>query len=127
LDAAGSDIDLIITGGLRISSDFAKAIAMGAKAVAIATAGLMAAGCQQYRICGGGNCPVGVATQDPMLRERMNVGTAAQRVYNYLNVSTAELKTFARITGHNNIHEITTDDICTTSTEISSHTNINHA
>jgi glutamate synthase domain-containing protein 2 len=127
LDDAGSDIDVVISGGLRVSSDLAKAIAMGAQAVAVASAGLMAAGCQQYRICGGGNCPVGVATQDPTLRERMNVSAAAQRVYNYLSVSTAELKTFARITGHQDIHEITTDDLCTTSTEISSNTNITHA
>jgi glutamate synthase domain-containing protein 2 len=127
LDEAGSEIDLIITGGLRISSDFAKALAMGAQAVAIASAGLMAAGCQQYRICGGGNCPVGVATQDPALRERLNTGSAAQRVYNYLNVSTEELKTFARITGHQDVHEITTDDIFTINSEISSHTNISHA
>jgi glutamate synthase domain-containing protein 2/rubredoxin len=127
LDAAGSGIDLVITGGLRISSDFAKAIAMGAQAVAIGSAGLMAAGCQQYRICGSGNCPVGVATQDPELREHLDVSAAAQRVYNFLNVSTEELKTFARITGHKDIHEITTDDICTTSSEISSSTNISHA
>jgi glutamate synthase domain-containing protein 2 len=127
LEDAGSDIDLLITGGLRVSSDFAKAIAMGAKAVAIATAGLMAAACQQYRICGGGNCPVGVATQDPALRERLNISTAALRVYNFLNVSAEELKIFARITGHKDIHELTTDDICTISTEISSHTNISHA
>ena len=56
LDEAGADIDLVITGGLRVSSDFAKAIAMGADAVAIASAGLIAAACQQYRICGSGNC-----------------------------------------------------------------------
>ncbi|HBA46893.1 MAG TPA: FMN-binding glutamate synthase family protein, partial [Lachnospiraceae bacterium] len=51
LDDVGSDIDLVITGGLRVSSDFAKAIAMGADAVAIASAAMVAAACQQYRIC----------------------------------------------------------------------------
>lgn len=71
LDSIGSDISLIITGGLRVSSDFAKAIAMGADAVAVASAALMALGCQQYRICGTGMCPVGVATQDPELRARL--------------------------------------------------------
>lgn len=64
IDTHGLDIDLVITGGLRISTDFAKAIAMGADAVAIASSALMAAACQQYRICGSGKCPVGVATQD---------------------------------------------------------------
>ncbi|WP_418561683.1 glutamate synthase-related protein, partial [Monoglobus pectinilyticus] len=54
LDSVKSDISLVITGGLRVSSDFAKAIAMGADAVAVASAGLIAAACQQYRICGSG-------------------------------------------------------------------------
>ena len=54
LDSVGADIDLIITGGLRVSADFAKAIAMGADAVAVASAALIAASCQQYRICGTG-------------------------------------------------------------------------
>lgn len=62
LDAVQSDISLVITGGLRVSSDFAKALAMGADAVAIASAALIAAACQQYRICGTGNCPMGIAT-----------------------------------------------------------------
>ena len=63
LDSVKSDISLVITGGLRVSSDFAKALAMGADAVAVASAALMAAACQQYRICGTGKCPVGIATQ----------------------------------------------------------------
>ncbi len=58
------EIDLVITGGLRVSSDFAKALAMGADAIAIASAALMSAACQQYRICETGKCPVGIATQD---------------------------------------------------------------
>ena len=58
LDSVKSDISLVITGGLRVSSDFAKAIAMGADAVAVASAGLIAAACQQYRICGSGMCPM---------------------------------------------------------------------
>ncbi|MGN1115166.1 MAG: glutamate synthase-related protein, partial [Candidatus Ornithomonoglobus sp.] len=70
LDSVNSDISLVITGGLRVSADFAKALAMGADAVAVASAGLIAAACQQYRICGTGNCPVGIATQNPELRAR---------------------------------------------------------
>ncbi|MFA1716924.1 glutamate synthase-related protein [Clostridioides difficile] len=73
IDTHGLDIDLVITGGLRISTDFAKAIAMGADAVAIASSALMAAACQQYRICGSGKCPVGVATQDEELRKRLHI------------------------------------------------------
>ena len=127
LDEAGADIQLVITGGLRVSSDFAKAIAMGADAVAIASAALIAAACQQYRICGSGMCPVGVATQDPALRERFQSDAAAQRVANFLNVSLEELKTFARITGHRRLHDMSVEDLCTINREISEHTNILHA
>ena len=127
LDAIHSDIDLVITGGLRVSSDFAKAIAMGADAVAIASAAMVAAACQQYRICGTGMCPVGIATQDEKLRERLHIDAAAKRVENYLKCSAEELKTFARITGNADIHGLSVDDLCTISDEIANHTNIAHA
>ncbi|MDD4377864.1 MAG: glutamate synthase-related protein [Eubacteriales bacterium] len=127
LDSVDSDIDLVITGGLRVSSDFAKAIAMGADAVAIASGAMVAAACQQYRICGTGMCPVGVATQDPELRERLHIQASAQRVANYLKCSAEEMKTFARITGHNDIHDLSVEDLCTINREISEHTNIKHA
>lgn len=127
LDSVGADIDLIITGGLRVSADFAKAIAMGADAVAVASAALIAASCQQYRICGTGMCPAGIATQDPALRARLNQDAAAQRVANYLNVSLEELKTFARITGHPDLHDLSVEDLVTISREISEFTDIPHA
>lgn len=127
LDSINSDISLIITGGLRVSSDFAKAIAMGADAVAVASGALIAMACQQYKICGSGNCPVGVATQDLKLRERLDPDAGARRVANYLNVSLQELKTFARITGHENLHDLSVEDLCTISREISEYTDIKHA
>ena len=128
LDSVGAkDISLIITGGLRVSSDFAKAIAMGADAVAVGTGALIAAACQQYRICGSGKCPMGIATQDPELRARLKVEAAALRVANYLNVSLAELRSYARITGHRRLHDLSVNDLCTISREISEHTDIPHA
>lgn len=127
LDSIHSDISLIITGGLRVSSDFAKAIAMGADAVAIATAALIALGCQQYRICGTGMCPVGIASQDKELRSRLNGEAAAQRVANFLKVSLEELKMFARVTGHERLSDLSAADLCTVSREISEYTNIPHA
>ena len=126
LDAVGSDIALVITGGLRVSADFAKALAMGADAVAIASAALIAAACQQYRICGSGNCPVGVATQNPELRARLKVDAAAQRVANFLNVSLNELKSFARVTGHRSVHGLTLDNLVTTDSDIARYTGIRH-
>ena len=126
LDSIHSDIGLIITGGLRVSSDFAKAIAMGADAVAVASAALIAMACQQYKICGTGMCPMGIATQDEELRERLHEDAAAARVANYLNVSLEELKMFARITGHEKLHDLSVDDLCTINREISEFTDIRH-
>lgn len=127
LDSVHSGISLVITGGLRVSPDMAKALAMGADAIAVASAPLIAAACQQYRICGSGMCPVGIATQKPELRERFKTEQAAQRVANYLNVTLEELKMFARITGHNSVHKLCTDDLVTINREISEFTNIRHA
>ena len=123
-DAAG--ISLIITGGLRISSDFAKALAMGADAVAISTAALIAIGCQQYRVCNTGKCPVGIATQDPELCRRLDVDEAAGWLENFLRVSTEELRSFARLTGNDDVHKLSIRDLCTTNSEISNHTAIEH-
>jgi glutamate synthase domain-containing protein 2 len=127
LDEQDSGISLVITGGLRVSSDFAKAIAMGADAVAVATASLMAAACQQYRVCGSGKCPVGMATQDKELRSMFDAKAAALRVANFFDVTLKELKTYARITGRAKLHDLSVDDLITINSEISNHTNIPHA
>ena len=122
-----SGITLNITGGLRISSDFAKALAMGADAVAIGTSALIACGCQQYRICHTGDCPTGIATQDTELRKRLNIEKSAKGLENFLRVSTQELQDFARLTGHDNVHKLSVGDLCTTNSEISNYTEIEHA
>ena len=120
------DISLVITGGLRISSDFAKALCLGADAIAIGTAALMACACQQYRLCSSGNCPVGVTTQKPELRERLKPDISAKRLEQYLRVSTEELRDFARLTGNQDVHALSVRNICTTNSEISDHTDIPH-
>ena len=128
LDERGvKDISLVVTGGLRISSDFAKALALGADAVAIGTAALIACGCRQYRLCHTGNCPTGIATQDPNLTARLDVHAAAKRLENFLRVSREEIETFARLTGNNDVHAMSVDDLCTTNSELSNHTPIEHA
>lgn len=127
LDEKGvKDVSLIITGGLRISPDFAKALAMGADAIAIGTSALMAIGCQQYRICNTGKCPQGITTQDPELRAKFDIERSARGLENFLRVSTEELKHFARLTGNDDVHKLTVGDICTANTEISGHTWIEH-
>ncbi|MBT8364386.1 MAG: FMN-binding glutamate synthase family protein, partial [Deltaproteobacteria bacterium] len=127
LDAQGaSDVTLVLTGGLRVSSDFAKAMALGADAIAIGTAALIAIGCRQYRICHTGKCPMGITTQDEALRLRLNIDESAKGLANYLSVSTEELKDFARLTGNDDVHKLSIQDLCTTNSEISNHTDIEH-
>ena len=78
-------------------------------------------------ICETGKCPVGIATQDPELRSRLHIDHAAKRLSNYLNASFEELRMFGRITGHQNIHDLSVQDLVTINREISEHTNIPHA
>ncbi|MBE6469226.1 MAG: FMN-binding glutamate synthase family protein [Coriobacteriaceae bacterium] len=118
LDALGSRASLVITGGLRVASDVVKALALGADAVALASASLMALGCQQYRICGSGMCPVGIATQDPELRERRGWDAAAQRVENFYRATFDDLKMFCRVMGHERISELSVDDLVTVNPDL---------
>ena len=87
---------------------------MGADAVALASASLMALGCQQYRICGSGMCPMGIATQDPELRARLDVDAGARRVENFYRATFGDLRMFCRVTGHPSISELGLDDLVTT-------------
>jgi glutamate synthase domain-containing protein 2 len=119
-------VSLVITGGIRISADFAKALALGADAIAIGTSALMAIGCQQYRICHTGKCPMGITTQDPALRARLNIEASAKGLENFLKVTTEELKDFARLTGNDDIQKLSMSDLCTTNSEISNYTEIEH-
>lgn len=119
-------VALIITGGLRISPDFAKALALGADAIALGTSALMACGCQQYRICHTGKCPMGITTQDPKLRARFDIETSSKRLANFLRVSTKELQEFARLTGNADLRDLSINDLCTTNSEISTYTGIEH-
>jgi glutamate synthase domain-containing protein 2 len=72
------EVDLIITGGIRSGADVAKAMAMGADAAYIGTGAMIAMGCRACRMCYTGKCPVGVATQDPILRERMDLDLSSR-------------------------------------------------
>jgi glutamate synthase domain-containing protein 2 len=127
MDEHGMEQELVITGGLRTSKDFIKALAMGADAIAIASAALMALGCQKYRACNKGNCPMGIATQNPDLEARLDVQAGARRVANYLNATSEELRIFLRTSGHRSLGELSLDDLCTVSSEISQNTGIRHA
>ncbi len=69
---------------------------------------------------------MGITTQDPALRKRLEIDDAAQRLENFLRVTNEELKDFARLTGNDDIHKLSIQDLCTTNSEISEHTEIEH-
>lgn len=117
-------VSLIITGGLRISPDFAKALALGADAVAIATSVLIALGCRQDRLCTTGCCPTGIAKQTNENCEKLNLESAVERVSNFIRVSTEEMVQFAKLTGHHNIHDLNLKDLYTCNSEIAKRTGI---
>ena len=125
LDAPGRrDVTLVITGGLRTHTDFAKALALGADAVAVSNSAMQAIGCIGMRACSSNNCPVGIATQKPELRARLPVDDAAHRLHKFFAV-TAELMTvLARACGHTHLREFCTDDLTTFDREMAHLTDI---
>ena len=121
------DLDIVATGFFRTSADVTKAIAMGATAVAMATASMIAIGCQQYLACHTGNCPVGIATQRPDLEARFDVELSSERGATTLRAFRAEIELLCRAVGVVDIHDLTTDDLATLDSELSAHTSIRHA
>jgi glutamate synthase domain-containing protein 2 len=121
------DVTLVATGGLRTPSDFAKVLALGADCVAIATAAMMAIGCQQYRACHNNTCPVGIATQQSELRQRFEVQVSARRLVNFLEASEAQLADYCRMMGHRYIGELSLADMVTLDPVIAQYTGVSHA
>ena len=105
------DVTLIVTGGLRLPEDFAKALCLGADGVAVANSAMQAIGCVAARICNTGNCPAGIATQDPTLRGRLDVDRAAERLGRFLRASTELMAVLARACGHDRLSAFRRDDI----------------
>jgi len=114
LDARGRrDVSLVITGGLRTHTDFAKALALGADAVAVSNSAMQAIGCIGMRACSTNNCPVGIATQKEELRARLPVDEAAQRLRRFFAASTELMGVLARACGHTRLDEFCPDDLTT--------------
>lgn len=111
--SAASGVSLIITGGLRTPGDFAKALALGADAIALSNVPLQAIGCQGMRACHTNNCPVGIATQKEHLRARLDIDQSAQQLYNYFTAATDLIKVLARACGYNDINDFKHSDLST--------------
>lgn len=126
LDSVGSDVTLCVTGGFRDSSDIAKGLALGADAVALATASLIAIGCRQSRICHTGTCPTGIATQDESLRALFNEKKALLGFENFYRGTGEELRAFARSNGKEDIHLLGVEDLMTDSLEVSENVDVVH-
>ena len=119
LDSLGSNVTLVATGGLRTHTDFVKALALGADAIALSNAPMQAIGCIGMRACNTDNCPVGIATQKKDLRARLVIDEAAQRLARWFGATVELMQVLARATGHTSLSDFAIDDLTTFDRELS--------
>ena len=127
LNRRAPDVTLIVTGGLRHEGDFVKALALGADGVAVSNAALQAIGCLGMRACHTNNCPVGIATQKPELRARLDVDTSAQRLANFFGATVGLMQVLARAAGHDHLRGFHPGDLTTWKREVADLTGVAYA
>ncbi len=127
LDANAPDVTLVITGGLRVHTDFIKALALGADAIAVSNAAMQAIGCIGMRACHSDNCPVGVATQREDLRARLIVAESARRLARFFGATVELMQVLARACGRRHLSEMRPDDLVTFDRELHHLTDVAYA
>lgn len=128
LDKVGAkDVTLVITGGLRVAEDFAKAMMLGADAIAVSNSALQAIGCLGMRACNSNNCPVGIATQKEGLRQRLIIDSSAHQLHNFFDATNDLVKVIARSCGHDDITKFNHNDLSTFNYDIHRLTGIGYA
>ena len=99
-------------------------MALGADAIAVSNAAIQAIGCVGMRACHTNNCPVGIATQQPHLRERLPVDIAAERLDRFFRASVDLMSVLARAAGHRHLQDFSQDDLTTFKTDMARLTGI---
>lgn len=129
LDKAGATgrVSLIITGGLRVPSDFIKALALGANGIAVSNSAIQAIGCVAARICNTNNCPTGIATQKAELRQKLDVEQAAQKLARFFDASVELMQVMARACGYTHLNQFNKDDLATFDFELARLAGIEYA
>lgn len=116
---ASGRVTLIITGGLRVPTDFVKALALGADGVALSNSAMQAIGCVAARICNTNNCPAGIATQKEDLRQRLHIDKSSQQLFNFFQASIELMQVMARACGHTHFNQFNQYDLATWNNDMS--------